>query len=174
MAILSDYEEDQQHQQSSSSSLSFKKDIILAEKEADAIAKKPEEEKKQQKENKLVPSKDNGLDMENYSWGQSLQVVTVNVLRDQSEWWKSLLEADLEIDTQKADLDIDTQKAELEPRKLSDLDSKTHFAMEKMMFDQRQKQMGLPTSDEIPKEKLMKQFMAQNPNMKFPLGAKFM
>ena len=79
MAILSDYEQDQQHQQSSSSSLSSKKDIILAEKEADATAKKPEDEKKQQKENKLVPNKDNGLDMENYSWGQSLQEITVNV-----------------------------------------------------------------------------------------------
>ena len=78
MAILSDYEEDQQNQQPSSSSLSSTKDVILAEKETDATLKKPEEEK-QQRENKLVPNKDNVLDMENYSWGQSLQEVTVNV-----------------------------------------------------------------------------------------------
>ena len=66
MAILSVYEEDQQNQQPSSS----KKEIILAEKEAEA--KKSEEEEKQQKENKPVSNKDNGLDIENYSWDQSL------------------------------------------------------------------------------------------------------
>uniref|UniRef100_A0A7N2KXD3 Uncharacterized protein n=1 Tax=Quercus lobata TaxID=97700 RepID=A0A7N2KXD3_QUELO len=67
-----------------------------------------------------------------------------------------------------------TQKAEPEPSKLSDSDSETRSAVEKTMFDQTQKQKGLPTSDEIKQGQLMKQFMAQNPNMKFPPGAQFM
>ena len=69
--------------------------------------------------------------------------------------------------------EIDTLKAEPEPSKLSDLDSDTRSAVE-TMFDQTQKQKGLPTSDEIKQGQLMKQFMAQNPNMKFPPGAQFM
>ncbi|KAF3961017.1 hypothetical protein CMV_014318 [Castanea mollissima] len=69
--------------------------------------------------------------------------------------------------------EIDTQKAEPEPSKLSDLDSETRSAVEKTMFDQTQKQKGLPTSDEIKQGQLMKQLMAQNPNMKFPPGAQF-
>ncbi|CAK9146567.1 unnamed protein product [Ilex paraguariensis] len=164
-----------------------------------------------------APNKGNGLDLEKYSWGQSLQEVTVNVLvpsgtksrfvvceikknhlkvglkgqppiidgeffkpvkpddcywsledqktisvlltkQDQMEWWKCLV---------KGDPEVDTQKVEPESSKLADLDPETRSTVEKMMFDQRQKSMGLPTSDEMQKQDILKKFMAEHPEMDF-------
>ncbi|KAK9121947.1 hypothetical protein Syun_019564 [Stephania yunnanensis] len=169
------------------------------------------------KKNVRAPNKGNGLDLEKYSWTQTLQEVTVSVpipegtksrfiaceikknhlkvglkgqapiidgelfqsvkvddcfwsLEDQKfisvlltkqnqmDWWKCLV---------KGDPEVDTQKVEPENSKLSDLDPETRQTVEKMMFDQRQKSMGLPTSDEMQKQELLKKFMSEHPEMDF-------
>ncbi|KAL6127238.1 hypothetical protein ACLB2K_075279 [Fragaria x ananassa] len=191
----------------------FKAVEAKAKEEAKAETKVVAEEKS----GKRVPNKGNGLDMEKYSWTQSLQEVNIIIpvpagtksrdivyeakknrlkfglkgqpliidgelyqsikpddclwsIEDQTavsilltkhnqlEWWKALL---------KGDPEIDTQKVEPEPSKLSDLDSETRQTVEKMMFDQRQKKMGLPTSEEMQKQEILKKFMSEHPEMDF-------
>eukprot|EP01083_Nonionella_stella_P033587 91922_1 len=84
-------------------------------------------------------------------------VITLQKLKGMN-WWDCVI---------KGDPTIDTAKIQPENSKLDSLDPDTRQTVEKMMFDQRQKMKGLPTSKELEQQTILEKFKRQHPEMDF-------
>ena len=74
------------------------------------------------------------------------------------KWWDFIVDGETP---------IDTQKINPEPSKLGELDGEMRGTVEKMMFDMRQKEKGLPSSDELQKQEKLQGFMKAHPEFDF-------
>lgn len=96
---------------------------------------------------------------EDSTWSVSEGTVEAHLEKVSRErWWPHVLIKDPK---------IDTTKITPESSKLSDLDAESRAMVEKMMYDNRQKQMGKPTSEEAKKLEAIEKFKKQHPEMDF-------
>jgi len=77
---------------------------------------------------------------------------------NQMEWWGRFV---------KSEEEISTRRVQPETSRVDELDDETQAVVRKMRFDQDQKEKGLPSSDDLQKHGMLKQFMEKHPEMDF-------
>ncbi len=84
----------------------------------------------------------------NVSDNKSNCQVVITLDKTRNTWWKHVIDGHPEIDTTKVD----------SSSKIGDYDESTQGAIRKILHDQRQKSLGLPTSDELAQQELLEKY----------------
>ncbi|TIA87822.1 hypothetical protein E3P99_02958 [Wallemia hederae] len=99
----------------------------------------------------------NDIKEEDSTWSVSDGILSIHFEKvSQAAWWPCVVEGAPKIDTKRIVPDNS---------KLSDLDGETRAMVEKMMFDNRQKEMGQPTSDQLKQQEMLSKIQSANPDM---------
>mmetsp|Transcript_6695 Transcript_6695/g.13489 ORF Transcript_6695/g.13489 Transcript_6695/m.13489 type:complete len:338 (+) Transcript_6695:158-1171(+) len=80
-----------------------------------------------------------------WSVERGTSTLVISLAKTRETWWDSILQGEPEIDTTQVD----------STKNIDEYDESTQAAIRKVMFDQRQKAQGLPTSDELSKQSLL-------------------
>ncbi|GFY84082.1 HSP20-like chaperones superfamily protein [Actinidia rufa] len=172
--------------------------------------KEAEAESEKTTDGKKAPNKGNGLDMDNYSWVQTLQEVTINVpvppgtksrfitceikknhlkvglkgqppiidgelfqsVKVDDSFWSLGTSALHKTSTKALHIHRIRKSISVLLTKQNQMEwwkclVKGGPEIDTQKFDQRQKSMGLPTSDEMQKQEILKKFMSEHPEMDF-------
>ena len=86
-------------------------------------------------------------------------VVIDLVKQKKMEWWSCAIVGDDEIDIKKVSGDVISD--------ISEFDDDTKEVVQKMMFDEQQKQQGLPTIDQMKRNEILEKFKKEHPEMDF-------
>eukprot|EP00937_MAST-01D_sp_MAST-1D-sp2_P006509 g6509.t1 len=92
---------------------------------------------------------------------ESNRQVVVVLQKVVETWWRSVVEGDAEIDCTKVDSTM----------KIDEYDDETQGAIRKIMFDQKQKALGLPTSDQLQADEILERAKSLPGSPFLPPGA---
>lgn len=87
--------------------------------------------------------------------------LTVQKFPEFQGWWESIV---------KGEPKIDIGKVNPEDNSIEHLDEEIQVEIQKAMYDQRQKQMGLPTIEEQENQKKLEELFKKNPDLRSQLG----
>ncbi|GLH02927.1 NudC domain-containing protein 3 [Gryllus bimaculatus] len=123
-------------------------EVITEKLSLEEIPSAPKE-KDAQKQYQSSDTSYNGAIRDGYQWSQSISDldVQIHLEKQQERWWDALFISEPKIDLQKIDAS----------RPMEDLSQEEQMKIQELMWNQERKRKGLPTSDNMALEKMLRE-----------------